>query len=90
MPLVPGVSLLTAFSCSPSVAYITPSLNRIFEVSAMPSKALIASSKSLLSYAASAATQVSISCREEARSAHGNFQEPGAYELTCLRDMAGG
>lgn len=39
----------TALSCSPSVACMTPQLNRIFEVSDMLSKALSDSSNSLLS-----------------------------------------
>ena len=44
MSLVP-----TAFSCSPSVAWITPILNQILDVSAIFSNVLSASSNSLLS-----------------------------------------
>jgi hypothetical protein len=39
----------TAFSCSPSVAWITPQLNKILEVSEMPSNAFKASSNWLSS-----------------------------------------
>ena len=39
----------TAFSCSPSVAWITPQLNRILDVSEICSKTLRATSNSLLS-----------------------------------------
>lgn len=43
---------------------MTPMLKRIFEVSAMDSNSFSASSNSLLSYRARAATHVSISCGE--------------------------
>lgn len=55
-------STLTAFSCSPRVAWMTPMLNRILEVSATFSNSPNASSNSLLSYRDRAVTQVSISC----------------------------
>jgi len=54
--------LLTAFSCSPRVAWMTPILNRILEVSAIFSNSSSAASNSLLSYCARAVTHVSISC----------------------------